>query len=875
MSTNQGQHLAPAPAGEAGDHNGGGPGRESPPGTVATAIVWTAGADGSVVAATGWEAATGLPELSVLGRGWLAALHPEDRARADSAWAAATAGGGAPAPHDLELRFRDPGGLWRRRHLRGTPVRDPATGAVREWVVVAQDIEDRMRAEAALAAGEAAWRALVEATPGLVFVTDAKGANVFTNRRFQDYAGLPSEALLGDGWLAALHPEDRARAAEIWGASVRTGEPYEAEYRFLRADGEARWHLVRGAPERDPATGRIARWVGTCTDVDDSRRAAAADARLAAIVASSSDAIVSFDAAGGRILTWNRAAEALFGYTAAEAVGGPVGLLVPPDPPDGEPTGVFRMVMEGRRVHEHETVRLAKDGERIPVSVSAARMVAPDGRVFGVSAIFRDLRPSRAAEAAARTAEARARLALRAGGLASWEVEADTGRILTDEGLAKMFGLPPGEADGTMWPFIARIHPEDRDRVLAEFMPAAAAGGAYRAEFRVLDDDGEERWLLGAGEGVPGPDGRVRVVGYNADVTEAKRTAVAMARSEAALRTALDAIPQMVWSTRPDGFHDYYNRRWYEFTGAAPGQSEGEGWNPQFHPDDRDLAWARWRHSLATGEPYEIEYRLRAADGSFRWVLGRALPVRDADTGRIVRWYGTCTEIDELVGARAALADALEVKDALLHEVNHRVKNSLQLVSSLLTLQASRAPDPRLRAALGEARTRIGVVARLHQRLYQTGTHGRVELVGFLRELCSDAAAALGAEHGGRVGLAFEPPEEARDLLLPIDRAVPLALVVSELLTNALKYAFPPGHDGGTVRVALRRELGAGGTALAVLVEDDGVGLPEGFDPAAAGSVGMRVVSTLARQLGAELRIGAGVSGAGAAFELRMPEART
>jgi len=467
-------------------------------------------------------------------------------------------------------------------------------------------------------------------------------------------------------------------------------------------------------------------------------------------------------------------------------------------------------------------------------------------------------------------------LALRAGGLVPWEVEADTGRLLADEGLAELFGLPGGEADGTMAPLVARIHPEDRDRVQAELEPATAAGGgAYRSEFRVRAG-GEERWLLGVGEGVPGPDGRLRVVGYFADVTAAKRAEVELARSEAALRVALDAIPQMVWSTRPDGFHDYYNRRWYEFTGAGPAQTEGEGWAPQFHPDDQERARALWRRALETGEPYEIEYRLRAADGCYRWVLGRALPVRDPVTGGIVRWYGTCTEIEDLVAARAALAEALEVKEALLHEVNHRVKNSLQLVSSLLTLQASRAPDPGLRAALGDARARIGVVARLHQRLYQAGMHGRVDLVGFLGDFCTDTAAALGMDRGRRVRLAFEPPA-ARELLLPIDRAVPLVLVVSELLTNALKYAFPPGHAGGTVRVALPPPPpeGEGGAVLAVLVEDDGVGLPEGFDPAATGSVGMRVVCTLARQLGAELRIGKGVSGTGAAFELRMPESRT
>lgn len=118
------------------------------------------------------------------------------------------------------------------------------------------------------------------------------------------------------------------------------------------------------------------------------------------------------------------------------------------------------------------------------------------------------------------------------------------------------------------------------------------------------------------------------------------------------LRTILNAIPQMVWSTRADGFHDFFNDRWYEFTGVPYGSTDGAGWNGMFHPDDQDRAWERWRHCLASGVPYEIEYRLRHHTGAYRWTLGRALPARDAD-GVIERWFGTCTDIDDLKQAQS------------------------------------------------------------------------------------------------------------------------------------------------------------------------------------------------------------------------------
>ncbi len=135
--------------------------------------------------------------------------------------------------------------------------------------------------------------------------------------------------------------------------------------------------------------------------------------------------------------------------------------------------------------------------------------------------------------------------------------------------------------------------------------------------------------------------------------------------SEAKFHAIADSVDQMIWSTRPDGFHDYYNRRWYEFTGMQDGSTDGAAWNGMFHPEDQERAWAIWKESLQTGEIYEIEYRLRHHSGAYRWVLGRAQPVRSAD-GTIVRWYGTCTDIDDEVIAReATVTDLTRQRDVV------------------------------------------------------------------------------------------------------------------------------------------------------------------------------------------------------------------
>ncbi len=141
------------------------------------------------------------------------------------------------------------------------------------------------------------------------------------------------------------------------------------------------------------------------------------------------------------------------------------------------------------------------------------------------------------------------------------------------------------------------------------------------------------------------------------DITDRLEREEALRRSEEDFRIRLNAIPQMVWSTRADGFHDFFNDRWYEFTGVPYGSTDGAGWNNMFHPADQDHAWQVWRRSLETGEPYEIEYRLRHRSGEYRWVLGRALPVRSPD-GEVIRWMGTCTDIADLKAAEQALKDS-------------------------------------------------------------------------------------------------------------------------------------------------------------------------------------------------------------------------
>jgi PAS domain S-box-containing protein len=152
------------------------------------------------------------------------------------------------------------------------------------------------------------------------------------------------------------------------------------------------------------------------------------------------------------------------------------------------------------------------------------------------------------------------------------------------------------------------------------------------------------------------------------DITEyTKQIAAQIQENEKQFEYIANFMPVMVWTTTPDGLHDWFSQRWYDYTGLSEDQSLGEGWRLPFHPDDMAATKVRWFHSLETGDEYNTEYRCQRFDGEWRWMLGRALPFYD-DNGRIVKWFGTCTDIHDLVMARQ---EARRTREQLQQVITH------------------------------------------------------------------------------------------------------------------------------------------------------------------------------------------------------------
>jgi len=293
-----------------------------------------------------------------------------------------------------------------------------------------------------------------------------------------------------------------------------------------------------------------------------------------------------------------------------------------------------------------------------------------------------------------------------------------------------------------------------------------------------------------------------------------------------------DAMPHMVWSTLPDGDHDYYNARWYEFTGVPDGSTDGEGWADMFHADDQPEAQRRWHHSLATGEPCEIEYRLRRHDGVYRWVLGRAMPVRDG-RGKIVRWIGTCTDIQD---AR----DAAQQTEILSRELSHRIKNIFSVISALIRMTSRSTPGFAKPAA--ELQDRIAALGRAHEFVRPHSEYSRPHPAEVsLRNLLGDILGPYPSLSEGRIVIS------GGDFAIHDRAATPVALIIHELATNSLKYG-ALSREAGTVRITI--SISAEFITL-LWVEDGG---PVITEPPELSGFGSRLTSlAVEQQLGGSL----------------------
>jgi PAS domain S-box-containing protein len=409
------------------------------------------------------------------------------------------------------------------------------------------------------------------------------------------------------------------------------------------------------------------------------RDLAAEQERLRITLASIGDAVISTDAEG-RVTYLNGVAEALTGWTRADAAGQPLSevfRVVNEQTRRSVEDPAIRAIREGVVVGlANHTVLVSRDGIERPIDDSAAPMRDASGSPVGAVLVFRDATERRRAE------EQQARLAA----IVESSDDAIVSKTLDgvirtwNAGAERIFGYTRQEAVGR--PITLIIPPErhDEERMILDRLRRGERIEHYET-VRVAKDGRRLDVSLTVS---PLLDSAGLVIGASKvarDVTDRKRAAERLRESESQFRQIADSLPQIVWRARPDGFIDYYNERWYEFTGFPRGEYGDPSWKPILHPDDVQRCVDTYYGCIRSGSSYQIEYRFKdRRSGGYRWFLGRAHPVRD-EQGRIVRWFGTCTDIDDTKRAEEATRFLADASAALAELTDH--ESTLQKVAAL------------------------------------------------------------------------------------------------------------------------------------------------------------------------------------------------
>jgi len=625
-------------------------------------------------------------------------------------------------------------------------------------------------------------------------------------------------------------------------------------------------------------------------------------ARLAAVVESSDDAIVS-KTLEGIITSWNRAAEGMFGYSAAEAVGQHITLIIPVER-RAEEDDVLARVRRGEKVDHFETERVAKDGRRVTISLTVSPLKDGAGHIIGASKVARDITERRKMEAdialrarelqlaneRLRESEERLHLSQQVAHIGTFDWNIETGVNLWTPALEAIHGLTPGGFSNTQTAWQKLLHPDDREAALRCVELALRTGQPGEGEWRVVWPNGMVHWIAARFQAFKDEAGKpVRLTGVNVDITQRKQAEEKLRESELRFRRFMQQLPGLAWIKDRAGRYVYANDAVEKAFGIGLTELLGRTDRELFPPETAAQFGEHDQLALDSEAGIQTIEALQHPDGTVHHSLVSKFPiaVREGEDALV---GGVAIDITERKQYEDALADADLRKNEFLAMLAHELRNPLAPIRNALEIMRRAAgveSSHSITSAVAMMERQVGHIVRLVDDLLDVGriSRGKIELRRERVELSSvvyhavEAARPLCESLGHELTVTL-PPEP---IYLSAD-PTRLTQVVGNLLNNACKFTGKGGHIWLTVEGA------GGGNAPGetyIRVRDDGIGiaadqLPRIFDMFAqvetsrtrstAGlGIGLTLVRNLVELHGGTVEAHSGGVGQGSEFVVRLP----
>lgn len=478
--------------------------------------------------------------------------------------------------------------------------------------------------------------------------------------------------------------------------------------------------------------------------------------------------------------------------------------------------------------------------------------------------------------------EVRAHLAARASNTGFWDWDLHSNEVYFSPEWKSQLGYADDEITNRFDEWESRIHPDDLSGALQRVQTYHAAPiGDYLSEFRMRHRDGNYRWILARAQVLLDAAGKpYRMLGSHIDITERKEMEQAIVASAQEFRNLAEAMPQIVWVTRADGWNIYFNQPWVDYTGLTLEESYGQGWIKPFHPEDQPGAWEAWQNAVNNNGIYAIECRLRRADGVYRWWLVRGVPVLDA-AGKINKWFGTCTDIEDIKQVETALREKNIELERFTYMISHDLKSPLVTIRTFLTYleqDISKSDPERVAQDIGYIATAAEKMSRMLEELLEFSRVGRAQQTRTdvtWREIVDEAlmlTAGAIATHAVQVAM------DEINLPLHGERAR-LVQIWQNLIDNAIKFM------GQQATPQIRIGVEGDGVRSVFFVCDNGVGIApqyhakifglfEKLDANAPGTgLGLALVQRIVENYGGVIHVASAGENNGTCFRFTLPDA--